>query len=208
MATTISFKDKLIYILLLACIFTTMYCYMPSVYASPGSYAVLRMFNIGVIAVMFLFTGKFGQLISHAFLSKFLFSISGMFVVLLIIQFLNLRVDYASTIVLLNSLIAMWIGYQTKLGAKNLKLLLVFHAIIAIILGYGAITTYLGNFSLESDLYLLDGKNQIGVHVAVATFAMLYLAMMTNVKKEKTFAYILFAILISMLVIIRCRTAL
>ena len=181
---------------------------MPMVYAVGSLYAKFRIVNIGLIALMLLLTGNYGRLLQHAFMNKYLLTILIMFLILFVLQSLGYRVEFTSCIVMLNSSIAMWIGYEAKLGFKNLKNLLIFHAIIAIILGYGAITTYLGNFSLESDLYLLDGKNQIGVHVAVATFVMFFFALITNIKKEKILALTLFGILLSLLVVIRCRTAL
>lgn len=201
-------KDRLILVLLFSIIFTTTYAYIPDVYVDSSRYALFRYVNILTIGTLFILSYNSQLIFKRGFIRGFLFPTMAMLFLLTLFKFLGLKVDFAGILVIINAFMAMCVGHETKLGVKYLRTLLMFFALIAIVIGYGAVKFYLGDFTLESDLYLLDGKNQIGVIVSVAAFAMLYLFIMCNNKKMKVTTILLFLILFSLLILIRCRTAL
>lgn len=203
-----SLKDKIVLLLLFIIIFTATIAYSPSIYANEGLYALFRYANIVVIGLLFVLSFNAKRLFKHRFISGFLYPTIFMLIILVLLKRFGLDVDFSEISVIINAFMAMWVGYEAKLGAKYVKQLLIFHAIIAVVVGYEAIQAYLGSFSLESSLYLLDGKNQIGVIVATASFAMMYLSITSDSKSARITSIILCVILFSLLVLIRCRTAL
>lgn len=203
-----SWKDRLVLVLLFSIVFTTTYAYIPEIYTDPGRYALFRHANILTIGTLFILSYNSRLIFQHGFIRGFLFPTIAMLFLLMLFKFWGLKVDFTGIMAIANAFMAMCVGHETKLGVKYLKPLLIFFAFVAVVIGYGAVKFYLGNFSLESDLYLLDGKNQIGVLVSIAAFAMLYLFIMYNNKTMKVATILLFLILFALLIIIRCRTAL
>ena len=95
-----------------------------------------------------------------------------------------------------------------KLAVVLQVLILAIYAVVAIYLGYTAITTYLTSFSMDENMYAIDAKNQIGAIVSLACFAIFYVAQCSSNKRLTIISYTLFAALFILLLYIRCRTAL
>ena len=201
-------KNILVTICLLVLVILSSLSYEPLIFANSGQYDYFHSIILLTTVVLFLISNNIIEMFKNKFMNKILLPLTLFMVLIMLFYGMGLMVSMDDILQIGIVYISIWIGHELKLSPKVITALLFIYGIVAIYLGYTSVITYLATFSLDENLYAIDAKNQIGAIVAIATFFFLYIAQGTKNKALCILSYILFAVLLTILIYIRCRTAL
>lgn len=196
--------SKTTHLFLFLVMITTLVMYIPAIYNS-GLYGILRYALFVLMAGVVVMTFKWSTLVGYSFTRN----ISAVLLVA-IIEFLfffafQLHVVTGDIIQIIIVLLMMIVGANSSLDEKNLIKLCSFYCVGTVALGFLAVTSYLGSFSIAVNAYAIEGKNQVGEILAFGTGVAFYLSQ-SQVKRPKFFL-ILAIVGIALSLVIRCRTA-
>ncbi len=182
--------------------------YMPEIFSNNSSYN--RMHTVILLSTVSLFalSGNYGSLFRHKLMNKVLYPLILFIFLICLFYGIGLNVGTIDIMQIAIVYVSLWIGYELNLKDNVFIALLFVYGLVAAYLGYTAITTYLTSFLMEENAYAIAAKNQIGAIVAVAGFAMFYIAQCSSTKKLSIISYIFFFVLLFLMAFIRCRTAL
>ena len=202
-------RSKITIICLAILIIASTVSYIPDIFADAALYGRLGIVIMLSVVTLLAFTGNFKELVRNSFFNKLLFPL--MIFTLLITTFYAIgfsRVTATDIMQIGIIYVSMWIGHELVISQKTITSLVIMYAILAIYLCYTSASTFLGVLSMDENLYLIEAKNQIGVIAAYAAMYMVYIAQTTENKKLSILTYGICIILIALMLIIRCRTAL
>ena len=97
-------------------------------------------------------------------------------------------------------------GYCCKLDERQLEVVVLVYATLSAVAGLWSMFYYVGNLTLTTYLYVVDAKNQIGQIIASASAGVLVL-LFSN-KRYRIVKIGLLVVLVILLFLLRCRTAL
>lgn len=201
-------RDKFIYILLFILVIISAVSYSPNVFADAGVYGLLHSVLLICMGGLALLTNNFTKLLQNSFENKLLIPL--IILVLFFILFLGLgcRITTEDILQIFIVYICVWIGHELHVSQNNMVILLFAYALVALYLAISSIGTYVGDFSMDSNMYEIDAKNQIGAIVSTAAYVMCFMSQKTQNRKLQLLSLILMGTLCVLLFIIRCRTAL
>lgn len=201
-------RNKLTILCLAILIVASAFSYMPAIFANSASYGRLHIVILLSTVALFVFSGNYNTLFRQRLMNNVLYPL--ILFMLLICLFYGIGLSVGAIDIMQIAIVyaSLWIGHELRLKDNIFVALLFLYGLVAIFLGYTAITTYLTSFLMEENAYAIEAKNQIGVIVAVAGFVMFYIAQCSSNKKLSIISYILFLVLLVLMAFIRCRTAL
>ena len=202
-------RNKITIICLAILIVAATISYIPDIFANATLSGGLSIVIMLSVVTLLAFTRNFKELVRNSFFNKILFPL--IIFSLLMTTFYAIgfsRVTSADIMQIGIVYVSMWIGHELIISQKAITSLIVMYAILAIYLCYTSASTFLGVLSMDENLYMIEAKNQIGVIAAYAAIYTVYIAQTTDNKKLSMLTYGICIILIALMLIIRCRTAL
>lgn len=181
--------------------------YHPLVYLSEALYAICRMGLYGVVGILTVCRFSGG-----AFVNCRVLKIGGLVVVALLLQFglfwgIGVNFELSDATQILMVIICCVIGYSMRFKTmRGLFNLLGFCAIVGVIVGGLSLNFYKDDIG-DFNLYVIEGKNQLGNLVSVSSAIALYL----GVEKKaywQWFFFVVFGVGFFSLFYIGCRSAL
>jgi len=183
--------------------------YTPEIFANDAIYGRLGLIIMLSVVTLLAFTNNLKELVRNRFFNKILFPLIAFSLIITTFYAIGFsRVTTADIMQIGIIYVSMWIGHELIISQKIITSLIIMYAILAIYLCYASASTYLGVISMDENLYMIEAKNQIGVIAAYAAIYMVYIAQTTNNRKLSILTYGICIILIALMLIIRCRTAL
>lgn len=192
--------------LLLTVVVFTIAMYHPLVFQTP-LYDQFRLISTVVLACLVLLTFSTSKLKRYSFIKSYIFFVVFISIELLFFYSLSLNVVWLDLVQLVMVFFFILIGLGAEVTKKTFFLICTIYIIAALLLAVTSINYYLGGFNLEANQFLIEGKNQLGVIVAVGGGISFYLCHHSKGIAFFTFVSLAIAILFALL-IIRCRTAL
>lgn len=203
---------KLIFYLLLLMQILIVFAYLPS------NYLAESLYSRNSTLITSLFGGVLGLSMIRQFFSKtkirFHSLIKKLITILLILclEFfvlfaLSLNMSTNDLLSLVMVVGAIYIGYVCDFSIKQIKLLIAIIVLSSLYLGYEAINVYVGAFDLYAADWQVAGKNQIGQLIALGIILSYIFFVVEANKITKYLMLILFLILFSFLIIVKCKTA-
>lgn len=119
----------------------------------------------------------------------------------------GLNYNLQDLISLVAVVVALYVGYANNFSEKQIKGLIVVFCLFSIVLGYLSIDTYVGDFSVYVDDYLVKGKNQVGQLLALSVFLSFYISFFEKKNVYRFLLYIVVVISFFFLFVIKCKTA-
>lgn len=181
--------------------------YHPLVYLSEALYAICRMGLYGIVGV--LAVSKFS---GGAFLNCRVLKIGGLIAIALLLQFgffwgVGVNFEIADATQILMILICCMIGYNMRFeSVRGVVNLLGFCAIVGVIVGGLSLNFYKDDIG-DFNLYVIEGKNQLGNIVSVSSAFALYLGVGKKARWQ-WFFWVVFGVGFLSLFYIGCRSAL
>lgn len=181
--------------------------YHPLVYLSEALYAICRMGLYGIVGV--LAVSKFS---GGAFLNCRVLKIGGLIAIALLLQFgffwgVGVNFEIADATQILMILICCMIGYNMRFESlSGVFNLLGFCAIVGVIVGGLSLNFYKDDIG-DFNLYVIEGKNQLGNIVSVSSAIALYLGVEKKARWQ-WFFFVVFGVGLLSLFYIECRSAL
>lgn len=196
-------KQALVY----ATMLTTMVMYIPAFYNS-GIYSALRYVLFGLMGLLVYLTFSLKFILSRALTRKTLIVLIIVFLEYLAALAFKLRFRSADVVPFALVLLLVMVGARVHFKDKEFRRLCTVYCFGTLALGLLAILTYLGSFSLASNANDITGKNQVGAIVAVGGGIAFYLSQQPMRRKRRLMYLALAAMILTILFVIRCRTAL
>lgn len=197
---------KIKQILIFVVMFLTIAMYHPVLYQS-GYFDRLRMVVMVLLVCLVPLTFSFNKCKQIPFSRNYLKTIIFSAFVVLLLFAVSYHISWSDVIQLTIVFLFINIGIGADFNKNTFLLICTVYSISALVLGVLSINFYLGGFNLEESQFLIDGKNQIGVIVAVGGTISFFLSQ--HLKGRIRFLYIAIALFIFItLIVIRCRTAL
>ncbi|MBR5254967.1 MAG: hypothetical protein IKV46_08055 [Bacteroidales bacterium] len=203
---------KLIFLLLCFMQIFIAFAYLPSNYLDESLYSR----NSTLITL--LFGGVLGLTMIKHFFSKTKIKFHSLFrklitiLLILCLEFfflfaLSLNMNTNDLLSLIMVVVAIYIGYVNDFSIKQIKLFILIIVLSSLYLGYEAINVYVGAFDLYASDWQVMGKNQIGQLISFGVILSYVFFIIETKKITKYLMLILFFILFSFLIIVKCKTA-
>lgn len=202
--------EKLNIFLLLLLVVLMPIAYMPRIFQNAVYYSILSdaiTLILGIIfSVTFLhnLTKKRGI---HKILRRLILILLILTVEFIIFNVGKLNYNSTDLISLIAVLLAIYIGYVNDFKYSEIKFIVYSYCLVCLFLGYLSIKYYVEGFSLFSENYLVDGKNQIGQLLSLSIILLFYNLFFEKRKSNLVFLCIIILITFVFLIIIKCRTA-
>jgi hypothetical protein len=196
-------KQGLVYATLL----TTMVMYIPAIYNS-GLYSLLRYVLFGLMGILVYLTFKLDFILKHSLTKKTLLALALVFLQYVVSLAFKLRFKVGDLTPLAIVLMMVMVGGRVHFQPREFKKLCTVYCVGTVFLGMMAILTYLGSFSLSVNANAITGKNQVGAIVAVGGGMAFYLSLQPMRRKRRLLYLGMAALILVILVVVRCRTAL
>lgn len=196
-------KQALVY----ATMLTTMVMYIPAFYNS-GIYSALRYVLFGLMGLLVYLTFSLKFILSRALTRKTLIVLIIVFLEYLAALAFKLRFRSADVVPFALVLLLVMVGARVHFKDKEFRRLCTVYCFGTLALGLLAILTYLGSFSLASNANDITGKNQVGAIVAVGGGIAFYLSQQPMRRKKRLMYLALAGMILVILLVVRCRTAL
>ena len=202
-------RINIILILLLAALIPI--AYTPNIYLNHSLYMVFSNSITLLLGLIFGFTVfKFNILNKERIpdlIKKLVYLVFIISVEFLFFYAKSLNFNIQDLISLIAVIIGLYVGYANNLTTIQIKSLIVVYCVFSIILGYLSIGTYVGNFSIYTADYLVEGKNQVGQLIALCVILSFYISFFEDKKIYKLLFYAIFVIAFFFMIIIKCKTA-
>jgi len=197
-------KKGLVY----AVVLTTLVMYIPAVYNSL-LYGILRYALFGLMGILVCMAFSSDFILSHSLTRKTLIALATVFLEYLVSMAFKLRFRLEQDVLPFAIVLLMiMVGGRVRFREDEFLRLCTVYCCGTIVLGFAAILTYLGGFSLAVNANDITGKNQIGAIVAVGGGIAFYLSQLWLSRRRTLFYLALAAAILVILVVVRCRTAL
>lgn len=178
--------------------------FFPPVYNSRW-YGIVKYVIFGLLAILSL-KNHIVQSLNNKVVIFSLVIVFFLALQLMIFYSQGFKVRWGDVIGLVIITFLMGVGYCCKLDEKQLEVVVLVFAAFSAVAGLWSMFYYVGNLTLTAYLYAVDAKNQIGQLVASASAGVWVLLFST--KRYKVIKIGLLVVLVILLFLLRCRTAL
>lgn len=179
--------------------------FFPIIYNDVGLYRYVKYMIFGVLALLVLKTRVYNALgnknIIISLVLVFFLSLQ-----LMIFFSVGFHVRWNDVTGLMIVVMLMSVGYCCQVDERQVELFVLVFAVFAIVAGVWSMLYYVGRLSMNTYLYAVEAKNQIGQFVASAAAGVFFL-LFSN-KRLRAFKIGLLVLLVILLFVLRCRTAL
>ena len=179
--------------------------FFPLVYNSAGLYQLVKYVIYGVLVYLAVATRIVKVLNSKAIVISMLIVFFAA-LQLLIFNSQGLRVRWNDISCLVIVVLLMGVGFCCHMDENQIELAVLVFAAFSTVAGLWSMFYYVGDLTITGYLYAVDAKNQIGQFVASSAAGVMVL-LFTN-KKNRIIKIALLSMLVVLLFVLRCRTAL
>ena len=185
--------------------------YTPNIYLDHSLYMLFSNGITLLLGLIFGFTFFDCNILQKTKLPNLLKRLTGILSIIgvefLIFYAGGLNYNLQDLISLVAVVVALYVGYANNFSEKQIKGLIVVFCLFSIVLGYLSIDTYVGDFSVYVDDYLVKGKNQVGQLLALSVFLSFYISFFEKKNVYRFLLYIVVVISFFFLLVIKCKTA-
>jgi O-antigen ligase len=160
------------------------------------------------MGILVYLTFKLDFILKHSLTKKTLLALALVFLQYVVSLAFKLRFKVGDLTPLAIVLMMVMVGGRVHFQPREFKKLCTVYCVGTVFLGMMAILTYLGSFSLSVNANAITGKNQVGAIVAVGGGMAFYLSLQPMRRKRRLLYLGMAALILVILVVVRCRTAL
>lgn len=182
-----------------------MVAFFPVVYNNAAAYRIVKYVLFAILVYLAAATRIVNALKNKTMVVSIII-ISFISLQLFIFSSQNFNIRWNDVICLLIVVLLMGIGCCCHMDQKQTELVIIVFAILAVVAGLWSMFYYVGNLTINDYLYAVDAKNQIGQFVASAAAGIMVL--LFACKRFRIIKITLLVLLVILLFVLRCRTAL
>lgn len=182
-------------------------CYIPFIYLSPTLYSALRLALYAIMLLLIAINVSLVKITNNRMLSSLSILVATILILFLSFYAIGLNFtgsDISQTIVPFCCVI---IGYCGNFSKGSINQVTIFYVLLSVIIASLSASTYSSIRSVGDYSFLLEGKNQIGAIVAIASSLALYILPQQNSKYVKIALASSIVIGVITSYIIGCRSA-